>query len=375
MPELPLLRLSGAARDIGEAHGRAAADRIAWNLQVYFRRFAAEAMLPRDEVLGRTTGYWAAAVRLSAEFAAMIEGIADGAHQPLLEVAALNLRYELFYTEFSRIAQAARGTVTTPAGECTAFAVMPGAAADGHLRLGQNWDWFPDVAGLLLHVTRPDGLRVLCFTEAGIAGGKIGLNSAGVGLAVNGLLSTEDDWSRLGRPLHLRTWEVLCSARLEDAVRAATGDDRSCSANFVIGQAGDPGAGSALNLETTPGAVSAEPLEGSVYAHANHFLHADRLGAQQLFDEEQHSTYHRCTRMDHLLQRAASDGPVTRETLKTILRDHDGRPDSICRHPSPALPEGERYQTVASAIMDLHAGTMHVAVGPPCEATYQGYQV
>lgn len=375
MSELPLLRLAGAARDIGEAHGRAAADRIAWNLEVYFRRFAAEALLPRDEVLRRAAGYWAAVVRQSAEFAAMVEGIADGARQSLSDVAALNLRYELLYTEFSRIAQASPHGLVAPTGECTAFAVMPDATADGHLWLGQNWDWFPDVAGLLLHVTRPDGLRILCFTEAGIAGGKIGLNSRGVGLAVNGLLSTEDDWARLGRPFHLRTWDALCSPSLEDAVRSATHGDRSCSANFVIGQAGGPGAGAAVNLETAPRAVSAEPLEGSVYAHANHFLHADRLGVRQPIDEERRSTYHRCARMDRLLQRASAGGPVTLETLQATLRDHEERPDSICRHPSPALPEGERYQTVASLIMDLHAGRLHAAAGPPCEAAYQEYQV
>jgi len=375
MPELRLLRLDGEPRAIGEAHGRAAADLIARNLDVYFRRFAAEALLAREEVLRRTTLYWASVLKYSPEFAAMVEGIADGARQPLVEIAALNLRYELIYTEFSRIGQAALGGMPAPAGECTAFAVMPGASADGHLRLGQNWDWFPGVEGLLLHVTRPDELRVLCFTEAGIAGGKIGLNSAGVGLAVNGLLSNEDDWSRLGRPFHLRAWEVLCSRTLDDAMRAVTYGDRSCSANFLIGQAGNPGAGAAVNLETAPRAVHAQPIAGSVFAHANHFLDAERLGIQQPLDEERRSTFHRCGRMDRLLTLGATDGPVGVETLQAILRDHDERPDSICRHPSEALPEGQRYQTVVSVIMDLHDGRMRPAAGPPCQNDYGEYQV
>jgi isopenicillin-N N-acyltransferase-like protein len=63
------------------------------------------------------------------------------------------------------------------------------------------------------------------------------------------------------------------------------------------------------------------------------------------------------------------------KTLQAILRDHDERPDSICRHQSEALPEGERYQTVVSLIMDLHAGRMHAAAGPPCQNIYQEYQV
>ena len=35
----------------------------------------------------------------------------------------------------------------------------------------------------------------LAFTEAGIFGGKIGLNSAGLGLAINGITTVDDDWA------------------------------------------------------------------------------------------------------------------------------------------------------------------------------------
>ncbi len=372
---LPLVRLAGTPRQVGEAHGKAVADLIAHNLEVYFRRFAEETRLDRDEVFRRAGTYWPEVRTQSPEFAAMVEGIAAGAQRPLLEIVALNLRYELLYTEFSRIGQADLGGVPAPAGECTAFAVLPEASADGHLRIGQNWDWFPEVAGLLLHVTRPDGLRVLCFTEAGIAGGKIGLNSAGLGLVVNGLLSNEDDWSRLGRPFHLRTWEVLCSTTLAGAVEAVTRDDRSCSANFLVGKAGSSGEGAAVDLEAAPRGICAhEPVAGML-AHANHFRDPERLGIWEPIVEEKRSTYHRCRRMERLLADAAARGPVAGGTLQEILRDHDERPDSICRHPNPALPEAERYQTVVSIIMDLHAGRMHAAAGPPCVSAYQEYEV
>ena len=52
-------------------------------------------------------------------------------------------------------------------------------------------------------------------------------DSAGLGLVINGLLSSEDDWSRVGRPFHARTWEVLCSRTLPQAVEAIAGDVRS----------------------------------------------------------------------------------------------------------------------------------------------------
>jgi isopenicillin-N N-acyltransferase-like protein len=369
-PPLPMLHLIGSPWEIGVAHGQAAAGPIARNLGIYFRRFAEEAELPREEVIRRTAQSWPRVSVRSPEFAAMVEGIAWGAGLPLLDVAALNLRFEFMYGEFSRMGRRDLAGAPSPAGACTSFAVLPGASADGRLRVGQNWDWIPGVAGLLLHVTRPDGLRVLCFTEAGVAGGKIGQNSAGVGLAINGLLSSEDDWSRIDRPFHARTWDVLCSRTLDEAADVAAGGDRACSANFLIAQAGSAGQGAAVSVETAPGGVCHLYPAAGVLVHANHFRDPKRLGVWQPLVEERRSTYHRCHRMERLLADAVSSGGLDTGRLEAILRDHDGHPESICRHPNPALPEADRHETVVSVIMDLHEGRMRVAPGPPCRAAY-----
>jgi isopenicillin-N N-acyltransferase-like protein len=278
------------------------------------------------------------------------------------------------YAEFSRIGQAEPG-YRHPAAECTAFAVLPEASSDGHLRIGQNWDWIPDVAGALVHTTQPDGLRVLCFTEAGIAGGKIGANSAGLGLAVNGLVSSDDDWARLGRPFHARTWEILTCARLDGALEAAQKGERSCSANFVIAQAGLPGEGRAVDVEAAPRASLLLHPRSGLLAHANHFLNPDQLGIRQPLREERTSTFQRCGRMEQMLTEAAAAGPIGPAALQAMLRDHDGMPESVCRHPNLHLPESERYQSVVSMIMDLHAGRILAAVGPPCTHPFVEYAV
>lgn len=62
--------------------------------------------------------------------------------------------------------------------------------------------------------------------------------------------------------------------------------------------------------------------------------------------------------------------PITVETLKSTLRDHADYPKSICRHPDPEQPEIERSATLASLIVDLTAGEMHVTSGEPCQAEY-----
>ncbi|MBM3470862.1 MAG: peptidase C45 [Armatimonadetes bacterium] len=372
---LPFLRLTGGPGEIGEGHGRAAPDLVAHNLDLYFRRFAGEVSLSRDEVLRRTERYWPAVCARAPAFAEMVEGVAHGAGQPTMEVAALNLRFELFYGEFSRLGTLELGGMPAPTRECTIFALTPEASDDGHLWVGENWDWIPGVAGVLQHITHPDGLQVLCFTEAGIAGGKIGLNSAGIGLAVSGLISADDDWTRMGTPFHARTWEVLCSKAMDAAVGAVTRGVRACSANYLVARAGQQGEGIAVDIETAPrGTCTLEPVNG-ILVHANHFRDPERLGIWQPITEEWRSTFHRCARAERLLSGAAARGQISAGTMMTILQDHEGHPESVCRHPNPALPEAERYQTGVSILMDLHTGCMQVAAGPPCTFPYSSYCV
>jgi isopenicillin-N N-acyltransferase like protein len=123
-------------------------------------------------------------------------------------------------------------------------------------------------------------------------------------------------------------------------------------------------------VEAAPHAVcQIRPTDGML-AHANHFLASDRLEIWQPLVEEKRSTFHRCERMQQLLSKARETGGISEDALRDILRDHDEFPNSVCRHQDQTKPEAERYQTVISTIMDLHAGSMLVATGPPCEHTY-----
>jgi isopenicillin-N N-acyltransferase like protein len=53
------------------------------------------------------------------------------------------------------------------------------------------------------------------------------------------------------------------------------------------------------------------------------------------------------------------------------LRDHDGKPESICRHSNLKLPEYERYVTVVSVIMDLPERKIWASMGSPCSTEYR----
>jgi isopenicillin-N N-acyltransferase like protein len=368
MRQLPVLRLKGTPYEMGYNHGRSAQDKIQHNLEIYFRRFKNETKLSKDEALSRAGNYLQAIRRVSPEYARAMEGVALGSKTRLLEITALNVRYELMYSQFAKI-----GLKPLPLpGGCTAFGAMPEATVNRHVLLAQNWDWIPQVEGLFLK-TRPEaGPDVLCFTEAGVVGGKIGLNSNGIGLAINGLVSNKDDWKRLRKPFHVRCWEILNSKTFRGALTKITGGERSCSANFLVGQQKKLGTGNLVDIESAPQSTLTIPPENGVISHTNHFTNPEKLGVKQILDEERRSTLHRYKRINQLLTPIRNgNGKLSMMKAEKMLKDHDGRPESVCRHPNAAFPQDERYQTVVSIIMDLYTGQLKATVGSPCETTPQ----
>ena len=376
MSILPLVELRGALRAMGHTHGEVARDAIASNLELYFRRFADEGGVERDEACRRGAAYLRVIEANDPDYGELGRGIAAASGRPLDEIAALNARYEILYSEFTRTIMELTGqaSASAPAGApgadgCTAFAALPDATPDGHLRMGENWDWIPGVRGLMLRLEQPDGLRTLCFTEAGIAGGKIGLNSAGIGLAINGLVSTLDSWRRLKTPFHVRTWRVLASRTLDEALHAILDEERSCSANFLLGYLDADGRAGAIDVETSPLSATRIQAQG-VFAHTNHFLDPAALRIEQPVDERT-STYRRCDRMQTLLEQ--HHGELDDARLCDLLRDHRGHPQSVCAHPSPLWPESEAYCTVLGIVMDLHAQTILAAPGNPCVTPFERF--
>lgn len=358
MTTLPVLELEGTPYEQGLAHGRYARERIAHNLRVYFSRFARETKLSQAEVLRRAKLYLRVIEELAPHYAEAMRGIAEGSTLDPIEIAALNARYELIYSEETRKA------LTAEHG-CTSFAVLPTKTANGHLLVGENWDWIPEVHGVILKIREPGVPEILCFTEAGIVGGKIGLNAAGLGLAINGLNSEGDNWAVLAKPFHVRCWEILRCTEFEQAVRTVTEGQRSVSANFLIAQAPER----AIDLETAPTGVSKIFAHDGWLAHTNHFLDLHSAGlTRNIHTAKRPSTEQRLARVQHLLRTSAQ---VSFEKAQEILRDHDDFPYSLCRHPDENFPQEERYMSVVSVVMDLNERVFAVAHGPPCQYEYR----
>ncbi|MFC2029650.1 C45 family autoproteolytic acyltransferase/hydrolase [Chloroflexota bacterium] len=346
MSKLQLVELRGEPLERGRSYGARVAEAIRQNVEAYLRLI--------EEVSGLNRG---ASLRAAAEYRSVIEthapdllvemmGIADGAGRDLSEILLINTRSELM-----------------SAGDgCTALALAPEASLDGQVLLAQNWDWYTAVEPepIVLRIVQKDQPEILTLVEAGQVG-KIGMNSAGLGVCLNFL---EHEHRGIGLPLHVMLRQMLGCATLGGAAHAGLSIPRGTSANVMLAHS----AGEILNLELT--ATDADFLYGDAgwLVHANHFECA-RLRAGDTGVRTSVSTVARAARARRLL--GSARGTATMATLQAILTDHTYGEHAICRHPNSSAPSLQQTATQASVIMDLSSGILNIAGGQPCTTAYQ----
>jgi isopenicillin-N N-acyltransferase-like protein len=364
MSHIPLLTTEGDAYACGLAHGRRFAREIADNVATYLRRFAASGL--RREAAFAEAARWCKAISgHNGAYAEEMRGIADGSGQGEDTIALLNARYELAFTLFGQEAMTAASELVEVAPDgCTTFGLLPEVTADRHTWLGQNWDWLEGVHGrtFVLRARRKAQPSFVCLTEAGIAGGKMGVNECGIGLVENGLASSDDGRNPYQNPFHVRCREVLDAERFDEATRPLTDTARTCSANFVIGAAG----GKIVDIESSPDHVSRLYPEDGIITHSNHFLTPGH--GESLLEKISPNTLYRADRMRALL--APHRGALSFAHMRAAATDHFGAPYAICRHVDPRQPAERRAMTIGAVLIDLEAHTLHVANGPPCANEY-----
>ena len=367
MTAIACLTAIGDAHARGLAHGRAFRREIADNIETYLRRFAASG-LARDQAMGEAHRWLAAVRKLNPAYAEEMWRIAEGCGESEASIALLNARYELAFVLFGKEATGQELLAAGPDG-CTTFGLLPEVTADRHTWLGQNWDWLEGVHGrsFVLRVERTHEPSFVCLTEAGIAGGKMGVNECGIALAENGLASSRDGANSYCKPFHVRCREVLDAQSLEEALAAVADGPRTCSANFLISESG----GTVVDVETSPDCASRLYPKDGIITHSNHFLSEGH--GTSLLEKISPSTLYRAERMRSLLARAS--GAITFDHMRQAAADHFGAPCAICRHPDPTQPDVKRTMTTGAVLIDLEARTMHVANGPPCSNEYVPFSV
>jgi len=345
----PIVSVEGKPYAIGQLHGSQARTAIWKNLDTYEKLFKHYVNLEWKDIVQEAGKFIPSIEKYDLEIMEEIQGIADGAGRGVEEIVALNARYELIYSAWS---------------ECTSFVATSEATSLSHTLIGQNWDWsiLLKDSCILLKIKQQDKPTILTFTEAGMVG-KIGLNSAGIGLCVNGLVSDKDE--RLpSTPFHVICREILNSKNMSEAIGAVLRAKRKCSANYLIAHK----EGEAIDLEATPDDVDYKYPTRGILVHGNHFT-SIRLNIKDRGKVRFPDTLIRELRARKILSQRY--GNIDIKTVQQLLRDHFNYPNSVCKHADKRTPEIEQEETLASIIMNLNENKMYISAGPPCENRYK----
>lgn len=190
------------------------------------------------------------------------------------------------------------------------------------------------------------------ITEAGIIG-KIGLNSAGVGVCLNAIRIKGMDPTKL--PCHLGLRMVLESTSREEAVQKLEKYGIASACHMLIA---DATGGIGLEWSSVEVQKCTMNSDKQVF-HSNHYLlkHPE-VGQDTNWLAD--SSY-RVTRIEELTNRI--DGEPTKEKLFEIFKDEENYPGAICR----AQKGKSASASLFNIIMDLEAKRAYVTLGRPVE--------
>ncbi len=334
---------SGPPRELGRQIGEAAREEIRAFCDIALQRLNKTADVSADQAQFVALSCLDAARDYNPPLVEELEGTAEAAGVTLTDLMLLQVRNQL--------------TAETESG-CTSLSLQPGIVA-------QNWDNDPVLDDFTVVLTRhPDDRPSLTtLTQAGLIA-YIGFNDAGIGACLNTLPApSRSD----GVPHYFTLRDLYEQASLDDAVESISRARRAIPANIILATPQGP-----ADLEVTIDGVhvlTAAP--DREVTHTNHCLHPDLLPINDRFPEliQSHS---RKTRIDTLL--SASHDANRIDAIKAALRDHEGHPCSICRHPNPD-PDTGFWTTVFSVIIEPTARQMHVSRGTPCDRPYEVYEM
>jgi len=336
---LPYFQFSGDPTAIGHAHGESLRKEIRQTFEFY-RGLVPHVTEPELEKLALR--FASSIQRFQPRYSEEIEAIAASASLPAWKIYLLNSRTELIRQ-------------LKPPTECTgAYFAQSGI-------LGENWDWAKDLEALIFvtQITYPSEFSILMMSEPGIIG-KIGCNSAGLGVCLNILRC---DKPLNGVPIHILLRAVLDQPTVADALGEIQRAPLGTMSNLIIGDAN----GNGIDVEIAGDCFTTFGESEPYILHTNHYLAADITNPVAAFQ----SSYRRYQRGKEILE-AASQYDMT--LMKQLLGDCSGEELAICSRYYPDEIIGS-VGTVCSVIFDLPRRQMNITAGNPIENGYQTFQM
>ncbi|MEM2960098.1 MAG: C45 family peptidase [Candidatus Bathyarchaeia archaeon] len=344
----PMYKISGKPFERGYQIGYKTKNQIRYTINVYERIFKDCTNLSWNEASSKVKDFIPYIEDFDHEIIEEIRGIAAGSGLREEDIITLNARSEMIFTK-----QMLDG--------CTSFALEPGVTTSGTTFIGQNWDWKRELKEsiVILEIVQEGKPNVVMVTEAGIIG-KIGFNSAGIGVCLNALAT---DKVKPGLPFHIVLRGMLNSENLGDSIEVVSHIPIAGAGNCMIGDA----KGEIIDIEITPEDFDILYPSKGILVHTNHFL-SQRLFVHDIGKRIFSDTFIRYHRMIKLLK--DKFGKIDLKFIKKVLQDHYNYPNSICRHEDLRKDQKERLCTVISVIMDLRKKNLWITSGPPCENDY-----
>ena len=338
-----------------------------------------------------------------------MQGIADGAEVSLESVVLLNARYDL-----ARLGDESENQISTAeengtntarddlANECTSAVFLKEATESGDVLNAQNWDmsarlWLTDcVIYLEVHPDPSEHKPSMFFvTEAGQLG-RSGMNSSGMGVTANSLMST-DDYTPLPSasnprdhklkpvlPISLLRRMILECDHFSEALTTAQNFPRHVSNNLTIATSD----GFGMCLEVTPDRVYKVygNIDDHYLIHTNHFTHNGFESRKDILDRYPGgSSWFRRQRFEQGI-RQFKDGKLSNEKIVNAFSDHLSYPEALCCHPDdnpvdaiigdlPGYPFRSSSATVACVLYNLTQRSITVCKGPPCQGKFQTFEL
>ncbi|TGO33107.1 hypothetical protein BHYA_0266g00100 [Botrytis hyacinthi] len=337
------LLLKGTSKEIGFEHGSLLSAEIKDQMKIYDAMFQSTSSLTWPEVHEIAKEFQTTIQQLTPDIYDEMVGIAEGAGVDILDIVALNCRSEIALGRFTD--------------GCTSLGwKMQGKDVEGKMVLAQNWDWTENVQKNLamVEIGRKGKEKIWMVTEAGIVG-KIGFNSAGVGVCLNAIRARPTHTYKL--PIHVALRICLESDSVEKALASIEELGGVASSQHIL--IADPNR--TLSMELSPvGNCFLEPCDDGFVAHTNHFI-KNELVSEPFWLKGSPVRLERANVLVSELIKDMKDGLNMDDGMGNILRerlfsDTFNAPQAICCQEDPERPKETRNSTLFNIVMKLEAG-------------------
>lgn len=341
------VRVGGDTRaERGLARGRLLREAVARTVRGYADLFTSVGIAERDQVEAATASLDALRAWDPAQHEELA-GVAEGAGVGLVDLGRTVARTEILTLATEPVPD-----------ECSTVA-FNAAGVDGVSVSAQTWDWYARFVDRW-HAQRVDAvdgeLAHAGFAEYGMTG-KIGLNSAGVGVHLN-ILKHRDD-APGGVPVHALLARLLGSATsVEEGMEIASSAPTTSSSVVTL-----VGPDRVAMVEIAPGLKSVLD-EGGWLLHTNHFLAPDQQDGA-LFPYPGSTTHDRLAQLER--ETASAPPPRSASDLLPVLC---GTEPGGCVPvlPDPDAPDDSKSVTLVTVRMDPAAREIRLSPGVPQHA-------